>query len=197
MYSLPVTVEVNGKIYHIRNKGDYRMILDCFTALQDDELDQDEFRIETSLIIFYEEFNSPDDFGTVTEDELRQLILEMFLFMNMGKESEESSAQQNMKLIDWEDDSQLICSAVNNVAKQEIRALEYVHWWTFMGWYLAVGESVLSTVVSIRHKLKTGKKLEKWEKDFRKENPSYFRNKRERDELDIEEEIRRMFQSTD
>lgn len=43
-----------------------------------------------------------------------------------------------------------------------------------MGYFNAVGESALSTVVSIRSKIAKGKKLEKYEQEFRKENPQYF-----------------------
>ena len=78
------------------------------------------------------------------------------------------------KLIDWEQDEQMIVSAVNRVATTEIRALPYLHWFTFMGYYQAVGKSTLSTVVEIRSKLKKGKKLEKYEKEFKNENPQYF-----------------------
>ena len=43
-----------------------------------------------------------------------------------------------------------------------------------MGYFAEVGESVLSTVVGIRNKIKRGKKLEKYEKEFREHNPHYF-----------------------
>ena len=39
---------------------------------------------------------------------------------------------------------------------------------------MAIGESTLSTVVSIRNKICKHKKLEKWEREFRRENPDYF-----------------------
>ena len=40
---------------------------------------------------------------------------------------------------------------------------------------MAIGESVLSTVVSIRNKILSGtEKLEKWEQKFRQEHPEYF-----------------------
>ena len=80
----------------------------------------------------------------------------------------------NFKTIDWEKDSQLISSAVNKVAGQEVRAVEYMHWWTFMGYFNAIGESALSTVVGIRNKIAKGKKLEKYEMEFRRDNPQYF-----------------------
>ena len=43
-----------------------------------------------------------------------------------------------------------------------------------MGYYSAVGESLLSSVVSIRDKMMRGKKLEKYEQEFRRNNPEYF-----------------------
>ena len=43
-----------------------------------------------------------------------------------------------------------------------------------MGYYLSIGESVLATVVSIRNKIVTHQKLEKWEKEFKRDNPEYF-----------------------
>ena len=40
MFEIPTTIELNGKEFNIRNKGDYRTILDCFAALEDAELDK-------------------------------------------------------------------------------------------------------------------------------------------------------------
>jgi hypothetical protein len=39
---------------------------------------------------------------------------------------------------------------------------------------LQIGEGVLSSIVSIREKIVKGKKMEKYEKEFMKENPQYF-----------------------
>ena len=55
---------------------------------------------------------------------------------------------------------------VNKVAGREIRGAEFLHWWTFLSWFHAIGEGQLSTLVSIRDKLRRGKKLEKWEQDY-------------------------------
>ena len=54
-------------------------------------------------------------------------------------------------------------------------------------YFMSVAQSVLSTVVSIRYKISRGKKLEKWEQDFKKENPQYFKttvSKEEQEWLD-------------
>lgn len=173
MYTLPTTVKIRDNDFKIRNKGDFRMVLDCFNALQDANLTQQE-RVISSLIIFYDDVHSYEDLCVLFKDDedLKLAIEKMYNFFNCNQK--EVGAKQNYKLIDWDNDSQIICSAINNVANIEIRSLEYLHWWTFMGYYISIGESVLSTVVSIRHKIATGKKLEKYEKDFKKDNPNYF-----------------------
>lgn len=171
MYELPTTVTVNEKVYAIRNRGDYRMVLDCFNAINDVELSETE-RTLACLIIFYEDFNDIEDVLSLDEDEIRSLLDNAFLFFNCG--STHSQGEMNYKTIDWDTDSQLISSAVNKVAGKEIRAEQYLHWWTFMGYFNAVGESALATVVGIRDKIVKGKKLEKYEQEFRRDNPHYF-----------------------
>lgn len=171
MYSLPTTVTVKDRTYHIRESGDFRMVLDCFSALQDEELSED-YRVLASLLIFYNEFSEMDDLRE-SEDYIEGLVTEMFKFMNVGQD-QSPGADAGSQVIDWEGDSQMICAAINNVAKTEIRSIEYLHWWTFLGYYMSVGESVLSTVVGIRDKLCKHKKLEKWEQEFKRNNPKYF-----------------------
>ena len=55
-------------------------------------------------------------------------------------------------LMDWEQDAPIIIPSVNRVLGKEIRALPYLHWWTFMGAYMEIGESLFSQVVSLRKK---------------------------------------------
>jgi hypothetical protein len=147
------------------------MVLDCFSALNDYELDENE-RLFACLLIFFEDFNDVEDIFKLSEDEIAELLSEVFKWFNCGQS--DSLGAKNYKLIDWDEDSQMICSAVNKVAGFEIRGEAYVHWWTFMGYYSAVGESTLSTVVAIREKIIHGKKLEKWEREFRQNNPQMF-----------------------
>ena len=170
MYEIPTSILIEGKEFNIRNKGDYRTILDCLVAMGDSELSTEE-RVASSLIIFYEDINSLEDLQNFPNKETA--VLEMFKFFNCGQ-LESPGASVNYKLIDWEQDSQLISSAINKVANKEIRLEPYLHWWTFMGYYLAVGESALATVLNIRNKLKQGKKLEKHELEFKRNNPGYF-----------------------
>ena len=171
MYELPITININETVYTIRDNGDYRMVLDCFNVLNDVELSDGE-RIITSLFIFYSDFDEVEDVLRCDDEILQELVEQMFDFMNCG--SQQSGAKTNFKAIDWTSDEQIICSAINNVANTEIRSVEYCHWWTFMGYFCAIGESVLSTVVGIRNKIAKGKKLEKYETEFRMDNPQYF-----------------------
>lgn len=171
MYDLPISVIVNDTEYKIRNAGDFRMVLDCFSALNDIEMGED-FRILASFIIFYEGFDDIEDVAKLDADTITQLTAEMLKFFNCG--SEERDDVNLPKLIDWDTDSMMIMAAVNNVAGKEIRTEQYVHWWTFVGYYMSIGESVLSTVVSIREKIIKGEKLEKWENKYKSEHPKYF-----------------------
>lgn len=176
MYELPTSVTINGHEFTITNKGDYRMVLDCFGALRDTEMSES-LRVLASLLIFYNEFNCREDIGQYSEDTVKKLVEEMYRFFNQGQD-QSIGYKADASLIDWEKDSLLICSAINPVANQEIRLVPYMHWWTFLGYYMAIGESTLSTVMSIRSKIVKHEKLEKWEQKFRRDNPDYFEWKR-------------------
>lgn len=170
MYEIPTTIEIDNRVFPIRCRGDYRMVLDCFVCLNDTDLTETE-RVLASLIIFYEDFNDISDISAEDDSTLQKLIKAMYNFFECGENPMHSTP---FKVIDWDKDSQIIASAVNKVANMEVRSVEYLHWWTFMGYFSEVGESVLATVVSIRNKIKRGKKLEKYEKEFMHNNPHYF-----------------------
>jgi len=167
------------------------MVLDCFKALNDIELSKSE-RVYASLIIFYQDFDSLEDL-LQQKDIINELQSEMFQFFNGGDE-EVPSNTHNINVIDWDKDSNLICSAINNAANKEIRAEEYIHWWTFLGYYMAIGECLLSQVVSIRYKIARNEKLEKYEKKFKQENPQYFSmDMRSAEQREADEYIRKLW----
>ncbi len=183
MYELPTEIMIEDIPYPIRNRGDYRTILGVFSVLEDYELEQNE-RVISALIIFYEDFNDIND--VLNFEYLEEAITKMYEFFN-GNNATADRAKHDRKLIDWEGDSTLICAAVNKVSGKEIRMEPYIHWWTFLSYYMSVGESVLSTVVSIRDKLVSSKPLEKWERDYKNENPQYFNWRHKTvDEIDAE-----------
>ena len=191
MYEIPTTVLIEGQSYAIRNKGDFRMVLDCFIALNDTELSEQE-RILSAIIIFFDGFTDVEDVEQF--ESIEEAVKQMYIFFNCGRE--DTGQRELPKLIDWKTDSQLIASAINKVAGMEIRAEKYIHWWTFMGYYMAVGQSALSTVVGIRYKMLKGKKLEKYEKQFKADNPQYFVwDSRTTEEKELDELVKSLWNS--
>lgn len=167
-YSLPVTIDAGGQELPIRNKGDWRMCIDVNLALTDILLDDQE-RFIAALIIFYDyPIDEIKDVNSAAEG--------MVQFLSAGIPDDGVSRPS---VIDWEDDASMIVSGINSVIGREVRAEPYMHWWTFIAAYMAIGDSTLATVVGIRDKIANHKKLEKHEEEFRRKNPGYFRHKRQ------------------
>ena len=161
MWSLPISVEIDGKEYAIRNKCDYRVVLDVISALNDEELEM-EYRIECALFIFYEDLTGLKDIQTA--------IMEMMKIINLGEETTEEE-QHKPQLMDWEHDFSQIVPPISRVLGYSVRdANHYTHWYDFIGAYMEIGECTFSNIVSIRNKRIKGKKLENWEQEFYKEN---------------------------
>ena len=172
MFELPTKLTIVDEEFGIRDDGDFKMVLDCFSALQDEELPKKN-RLITAVVIFYDGFSLDNVFDYLdTEEKWNSAIEQMYDFFNCGQSN--IGNRSHAKLVDWEQDNHLIASAINKVANTEIRSVDYMHWWTFMGHYISVGESVLATVVQIRSKMVEGKKLEKHEQEFKRKNPDYF-----------------------
>lgn len=89
--------------------------------------------------------------------------------------------KQGLKLLDWELDAMEIVADINRVAGREVRD-ENVHWWTFLGWFHAIGEGRLSELVTLRSKLARGEKLTAAEEAFYRENRDRIRLRRPSDE---------------
>ncbi len=150
LWSLPQSLRIGDRDYGIY--ADFRDILQIFSYFQDESLP--EFvRWEIALGLFYKEEIPPAH----KEEAMEKLSL----FLSGGKPE-----KPGPKLLDWQQDAPVIVADVNKVAGTEIRALPFVHWWTFLGWFNALGEGQLSAIVSIRSKLSSGKKLEENEREF-------------------------------
>lgn len=193
MFELPTSVEVNGKEYHIRNDGDFRMVVDCFMVLNDSELEAS-YRILTCMVIFYDGMEDLEDVLNEFGDNLEEACKEMYKFFNCG--SIDSNNNNRPKLVDWNKDQQLIIGAINNVACKEVRAEKYMHWWTFMGYYSNIGDGAFATIIGIRSKIKRNKPLDNYEKEFKRDNPEYFVwDSKTVEEKEAEEQIREIWNS--
>ena len=67
-------------------------------------------------------------------------------------------------------DAPLIAADINKAAGCEVRALPYLHWWTFMAWFNSIGDGQLATMLRVRSKLRHGQKLQPWEQDYYRKN---------------------------
>lgn len=165
-WSLPESVIANGREYPIRT--DYRVVLDLLTALSDPEMvgvDDDETAIIRASLMLEIMFPTYQDIPSEDVEAALNAVIE---FIDMGMEPE--SDKKAPRLMDWEQDAQLIIPAVNKVMGKEIRAEKYLHWWTFLSSYMEIGECSFSHILSIRQKRAKGKKLEKWEQEYLNEN---------------------------
>ena len=157
-YDLPTSLMVGGLEYEIRS--DYRTILDICAALNDVELDDNE-RGYVLMSIFYL------DFENMPAELYNEAIRACFSFINCGEEEHDI---KQPKLMDWEQDFPLVVAPVNRILGREVRALDYMHWWTFISAYKEIGDCLFSQVVSIREKKAKGKSLEKSEREFYRKN---------------------------
>lgn len=73
-------------------------------------------------------------------------------------------------LVDWAQDFQLIIAPINRIAGQEVRALDHVHWWTFLAWYMEIGDCLFAQVVRIRDKRARNRPLDKQDREFYRKN---------------------------
>ena len=176
IWTLPTTAVIGGTEYPIH--GDFRDILEIFSYLEDPALPE-LLRWRIALALFYE--------GEIPEAHQQEAMEYLSSFIRCGRQE---TGAPGPKLLDWEQDAAVIVADVNKAAGQEIRALPFVHWWTFMAWFHTVGEGQLSAIVSIRDKLRRGKALEKWEKDFYRENKERVDMKKRYSAQELEERAR-------
>ena len=156
MFDLPTFVTVSGTEYPVRT--DFRVVLEIFVMLDDPDL-TDADKTEALLRMFYSE--RPSDPDTALQ------AFTDFVDPRHGSQGKKPSG----RLIDWQQDFDLMVAPINHILGFECRAAEYLHWRTFLSAYLEIPpESVIARVLRIREKLRTGKKLEKNERSWYNKN---------------------------
>lgn len=170
VWRLPMSADIGGVTYPIN--ADFRDVLEIISILNDE--DRPNFiRWQIAIGLFYD--------GEIPLDSQQEAMEYLSRFISYESEDK----KQVPKLIDWDQDAQIIVGDVNKVAGKEIRAVPFLHWWTFLSYFYSVGEGQLSTIVSIRSKKKKGKKLEKWEETYYRENKDKIDFKRKITAADI------------
>lgn len=158
IYELPKSLVVNGVEHPIRYQ--YTAVLDIISALNDPDL-EDREKVYVFLYILYE------DFEDIPESDYGEAFKVGQEFLDNGVEEEK---RDNVKRVDFEQDARLLIPAINRVAGREIRLDPDIHWWTFLGWFMEIGDCTYSQVLNIRNKKASGKPLEKWEQEFYSKN---------------------------
>ena len=156
MFSLPATVEIDGRSYGIR--ADFRVILEIFVMLDDPDL-TDADKTEALLRMFYIERPS-DSEAAITA------------FVSFTDPCGSGNKEKpHTRLISWSQDFDLMVAPINHILNTEGRSQPYLHWRTFLAAYLEIPpESVFARVLRIREKLRTGRKLEKYERSWYQKN---------------------------
>lgn len=156
-WALPVRAELGGRVYRIHS--DYRDVLEILRWLDgsaDPGLDQGE-RWYVAMRLFYPDFAAmpPRDWPAATDF--------LAAFLAAGRPA---PAGPTPRLMDWQQDAPLIAAGIQQATGRDVRALPYLHWWSFLSGFDAIGDGTFATVVGIRDKLRRGKKLEAWELEF-------------------------------
>lgn len=158
-YDLPTSLTVGGVGYPIRYG--WRAVMDIFAAFNDPELDNGE-KTEVMLRILY------PDWWEIPAEHLREAAEKAAHFLDCGQKREQD---HKPRLVDWEQDANILIPAVNHAnGGRDVRLTPDLHWWTFFGLYMSIEGGVFSTVLHIRQKRAKGKKLEKWEEEFCRDN---------------------------
>lgn len=152
---LPKSLEIDGREYEINS--DFRVALLIFEAYNDTKLSDYEKAI-ICLKCLYKEI--PQNL---------EIALQKAVWFLDGGDMPKSKKSQS-QIMDWEQDQSIIFPAINKVAGYETRMAEYIHWWTFIGFFNEIDDGLFSQVMNIRAKKAKGKKLEKWEQEFYKEH---------------------------
>lgn len=157
---LPKSLEVNGKSYEI--KPDYRNILRIISAFNATELSDTEKMYICLRRLYVNFFDMPADDYVAAYEQATIFI-----------ECQVRADKPGPKIVDWDRDEQMIFAAVNKVAGAEVRAVEYMHWWTFLGYFQSIDrDDIWGFVLTIRQKRAKHKKLEKYEQEFYSANRS-------------------------
>lgn len=161
-WTLPTSLSIGGVVLDIET--DYRTIIDVLIAFNNPEYDAEEKRLYCLISII-------KDFDSLPESLYNEAMEKISEFIDMGISSDGKPKPRTM---DWEQDAPLIIPEINKQIGNgvDVRSFPSMHWWTFLGYYMGIGECTFSHIVNIRHKQATHEKLDKWEKDFVRENRS-------------------------
>ena len=153
IWDLPVSLNVAGRECDI--DSDFRTVLRVLTAYGDPELSDVEKRNICLANLYI-------DVDAIPAAHIAEAYEAAVRFIDNGQEQDGKS----VRTMDWEQDAALLFPAINNVAHCEVRSMNYLHWWTFLGYFMEIKDGVFSTVLRLRQKRAKNQKLDKSEREF-------------------------------
>ena len=175
-WNYPLSVNIDGEEYKIKNQCDYRNVLNIMVLYEDANFSL-ETKTQVAFEMFYENYKSIKN--------KQKAVLEMIRVLNGLREDEvervsNSKEPEKPRIMSWKQDFSLIAPEISKTLGYNIQEPgRYTHWWSFTSAYMAINsECAWSTFLSIRKKRIYGKKLEKWEEEI-------YRDNRKRIDLEI------------
>ena len=153
IFDLPTSLEFGGRAWDI--DPDFRQVLRILSAMEDPDLTDGE-KATICIVNLYV------DYERIPEELLQDAFDAALRFIDHGA----GDGKPGPRTMDWAQDAPLIFPAVNRAAGFEVRSVDYMHWWTFIGLFMEIHDSVYSTVLTLRGKKARHKKLEKNEQEF-------------------------------
>lgn len=157
IFDLPTKLTFGGREWPINS--DFRDVLRTLSAFEDPNLTEG----EKAYICLHNMYPDMDD---IPAGEMQAAFDAAVRFIDHGQGTD----GLNARTMDWEQDAALIFPAVNRAAGFEVRSAGYIHWWTFLGYFMEIRNSTYATVLGLRGKRARGKKLEKDEQEFWQRN---------------------------
>ena len=176
-FDLPKALTVAGREWAIR--ADFRDVLNILDAFDDPELTE----VEKAYVCLH---NLYVDFADLPPGDYAEAYRAAVAFIDHGLGGQEGGP----RTVDWEQDAPLLFPAVNRAAGYEVRDAAFLHWWTFLGLFMEIRESVYATVLALRQKRARGEKLEPWERDFWRRNAGICRLRPKLSAAEAEEKAR-------
>lgn len=158
-WTLPTALTVGGVERPIRT--DFRDVLYLLEIFAEPDYEPDE-KGAVCLRVLYERWED------IPAADQAEALEQAAAFIDGGVPA--GPRHRRPRTVDWRQDGPIILPAVNRVLGRDVRAMSYLHWWTFLGAYMEIGESLFSTVLAIRQKRAKGRKLERYEQEFCREN---------------------------
>ena len=176
---LPQSVNIKGKEYAIRTN--FRDVLKIISAFNDPDLENGE-KVYITLVIMF------PDFDEIPRSDYEDAFKAAMEFIDHGVKGDD---RPSPRVMDWEQDEGIMFPAINKVAGFETRQKKYIHWWTFIGYYMEITEGIFSQVLSLRLKRARGQKLEKYEREYWNANKAIcvLKPKLSKEELEEREKL--------